>query len=287
MEDVMLHFNDQSLATSFLTKEDIKTMCPNALKSAPTNPNVSEYYVQANTETVIDDLARLNWFPVEAKQCRQKQGSSGIRSFHMIAFQNPDIAIVKDNGSGEVECYPRIILTNSHDGFNSFRFRIGLFRLICSNGLVLATDQMVDMSIRHRNYDFDELRKMVALACGQVEAQTKVMSEMNQTQLTEEEKLTFAESAYRIRKGVADGEKLEVPMDTLKSLLSPQRDEDKGNSLWNVFNVVQENIMKGGYIAKTAKGKERKQRGVTSVTRSLGVNVALFRSASSYIRQAV
>jgi hypothetical protein len=81
----------------------------------------------------------------------------------MISFQNPDVKITKEvkDINGEiteiVDSYPRIILTNSHDGFNSFKFMLGLFRLVCSNGLVLCTDEMVNMSIVHVKYDFETL----------------------------------------------------------------------------------------------------------------------------------
>jgi hypothetical protein len=158
----MLSFKNNELATSFLSTEDIKRICPMAYKSAPTNPNVSDKYVQANTATVLEDLSKLGWYPVEAKQCREKKNSAGIRSFHMIALQNPNVKITKMNDDGEqvVDAYPRIILTNSHDGFNSFKFMVGTFRLICSNGLVCG-EQMVNMSIRHINYTFEALRMVV------------------------------------------------------------------------------------------------------------------------------
>lgn len=284
MDDVMLHFSNNSLQNA-LSKDQLKELCPMAFKSAPTNPNVSEHYVQANTETVIDDLATLGWYPVEAKQCRAKTGSKGIRSFHMIAFQNPDISIIKED-TKEIECYPRIILTNSHDGFNAFKFMVGLFRLVCSNGLVIATDEMVNLRIRHMNYTFEELRETIKVACKQVQEQTTIMSKMKNTQITDEEKYQLAENAIRIRKGVQEGEKFQVDRQALKDILFVHREEDKGNDLWNVFNVIQENMMKGNYSLTNAKGKVRKQRPISSVTKSLDVNVALFRSASRYIKEA-
>ena len=125
---------------NFLSNDELKALCPHAFKDEPTNPNVSGKYIQANTMTVINDLAKLGWYPVQAKQCRAKKNSSGIRSFHMIALQNPDIKILRN---GEVDAYPQIILTNSHDGFNSFKFMLGIFRLVCSNGLVVCDNQMV------------------------------------------------------------------------------------------------------------------------------------------------
>ena len=73
MADTMLSFNNDNLATEFLSNDDIRRMCPLAFKNDSTNPNVSDRYVQANTVTVIDDLRKLGWFPVDAKQCRPKR----------------------------------------------------------------------------------------------------------------------------------------------------------------------------------------------------------------------
>ena len=286
MADTMLSFANSNLANTFLSKDELRAKCAMAFKTIPTNPAVSDRYVQANTETVIDDLAKLGWYPVDAKQCRQKRNSSGIRSFHMVAFQNPNVSIVKNDGSEEVECYPRIILTNSHDGFNSFKFMVGLFRLVCSNGLVIATDKMVDMSIRHINYTFEELRKQVAIAIEQVEIQAGVMSEMNKVQLNDAQKRALAESAIRIRKGIPADEKYQIAEASIEEILSPKRKEDSGSSLWNVFNVIQENMMKGGYTITNPNGKVRKQRPITSVVKSLDINKELFRSAAQFLEAA-
>ena len=64
----MLSFADNALSTTFLSNEDIKRVCPMALHTTPTNPNVSDKYVQANTMTVVEDLAKLGWYPGQAKQ---------------------------------------------------------------------------------------------------------------------------------------------------------------------------------------------------------------------------
>ena len=183
MSDTMISFADNSLAKNFMSIEDVKRACPAAFKESPTNPKVSDKYVQANTATVISDLEKLGWYPVQAKQCRMKKNSSGIRSFHMIAFQNPDIYIEKPDGNGgsTIDAFPRIILTNSHDGFNSFKFMVGLFRLVCSNGLVVGSDEFVNLAIRHINYNFDALRDVVKTAIDNIPNIVCKMNEMKKT----------------------------------------------------------------------------------------------------------
>ena len=288
MADTMLSFSDNSLATSFLSNDDIRRMCPMAFKTAPTNPGVSGRYTQANTATVIDDLAKLGWYPVQAKQAREKKGSSGIRSFHMVAFQNPDIKIHKtlENGEKVVDTYPRIILTNSHDGFNSFKFMVGLFRLVCSNGLVVCSDQMVNMSIRHGNYDFEELRRVVATAIEQVPGIVQTMNDMRKVTLTDEQKINLATEVVRIRKGIEDDQKFQLDSETVESILEPVREEDKANDLWTVFNICQEKLIKGGFSAVGKNNKSRKQRGITSIRKDMDFNQRLWGTASKYLMAA-
>lgn len=288
MADTMIRFTDNALATSFLTKEELQKKCPMAFKELPTNPNVSGRYVQANTATVIDDLAKLGWYPVEAKQCRNKKNSSGIRSFHMVAFQNPDIKITKtnDDGSSVVDTYPRIILTNSHDGFNSFKFMLGLFRLVCSNGLVVCDNQMVNMSIRHMNYTFEELRMVVKTAIEEVPNIVNTMNEMRNIQLTDEQKQELATEVIKIRKGIEENETFEVEQDVVEDILTPVREEDKSNDLWTIFNICQEKLIKGGFFNKTNKNKLRKVKSITSIKKDMEYNQRLWLTASRYLKVA-
>ena len=285
MADTMLSFSDNSLATSFLSKDDIRRMCPMAFKTAPTNPGVSGRYTQANTATVIDDLAKLGWYPVQAKQAREKKGSSGIRSFHMIGFQNPDIKIHKtlENGEKVVDTYPRIILTNSHDGFNSFKFILGVVRLICSNGLVLCSDEFANLSIRHINYTFEILREVITDIVEKVPYVVNTMNGMKSTILSKEQKRELATAVIKIRKEIDDNKSFSLDETTITDILMPVREEDRGEDLWTVFNVCQEKMIKGGFHSVSKNNKIRKQRSITSVKKDIKYNQQLWNLAMSYL----
>lgn len=284
MSDTMMRFANQELAENFLTDEQLMAKCPAAFKETPTNPGVSSRYVQANTLTVINDLRKLGWFPVDAKQCRAKKNSSGIRSYHMISFQNPDVYIKKElNDGGEfIEAYPRIILTNSHDGFNSFKFMLGIFRLICSNGLVVG-DEMINMPIKHINYDFETLRDVVKTAVESVPNIVMRMNEMKKIVLNEDEKKELAIAVVKIRKNIPEEEKFELDEETIMDILEPNRHEDKSDDLWTVFNVCQEKMTKGGFFATVSNNKSRKQRGITSIKRDVDCNQKLWLVASRFM----
>ena len=264
-----------------MTMDEVREACPFAFAVSPTNPGVSGKYIQASTRTVIEDLEKLGWYPVQAKQCRAKKGSKGIRSFHVVAFQHDDVKIA--NSKGEDEAYVRIVLQNSHDGFNSFRFMMGCYRMVCSNGCILSDAEFADFSIRHINYSFEELRGIVAEVMNQVPVAIDKMNAMNTTILTDEQKRELAVETYKIRKGFTAEEKVNVDGKTVDDLLTPMRTEDDGNSLWNVFNVLQEKMIKGGFCASGKSGKLRKQRPITSIKKDLDYNKKLWGCAIKFL----
>ena len=281
MADTMLHFSNDNLHRA-MTKTEIRERAPYVFAEAPTNPGTSDKYSFADTETLIDDMAKLGWGVTDCKQQRANKRSK-VRSFHMVAFQNPKVFITKENADGteSVDCFPRIILTNSHDGFHSFKFMVGLFRLVCSNGLVVATEQFADVSIRHINYTFSELREMVAKAITTVSDNISVMNEMQNTILNDEQKKALATEALKIRGGDNDDKPLKVADDDLEDILTPTRDEDNANDLWTVFNVLQEKIIKGNFkMISPTNQKVRKARPITGLAKDLEINQALFRYAS-------
>ena len=71
MADILMNF--QNGLDSYLTKDQINTQAPLVFAKAPTNPDVTNKYLFVNTETIIDDLAKLNWFPVEAAQRKSRK----------------------------------------------------------------------------------------------------------------------------------------------------------------------------------------------------------------------
>lgn len=271
----------------FLTEDEIRQRCPLVFATSPTNSKVSEKYTVANTYTVIQDMEKLGWKVVRAAQRRATKKSSGRFSYHMVALQNPDIKITKQVDGGEeiVECFPQIILTNSHDGLSCFQFRVGLYRCICSNGLVISDAELSEFKIRHIYYSFENLRAVVGRILEALPSKVERMSQMSNVLLSEDQKLDFAKKALSIRKGVKE-EELQADEETYKDLLTPVRKEDEGSSLWNVYNVLQEKIIKGGYTTAEEGKKTRKVRKVTSFIKELDFSRRIDEVAQSYLMAA-
>ena len=280
MSDVMLNFQGEQ---TYMDKETLREVCPLAFAKEATNPDVSGKYLFVNTETIIDDLDKLGWKPVQAAQ-RKSRGQSTIFSKHMIAFQNPDLKIKGKDGD---DSFPRIIMTNSHDGMQAFKFSVGIFRLVCSNGLVVADEQFSDFKIKHKGYTFDELRGVVNQAVADLPNKVEVLNQMKQRVLTQDEKNKLALDAMLIRAGIEPGsekaKKFNYDDETIIDILDPKRDEDKGDDLWRVFNVVQEKITQGDFHAALTGAKVRKVRKIKSFEKDLKVNKELFKLATALV----
>jgi len=202
----------------------------------------------------------------------------------MVAFQNPDIKITSEDGD---DAYPRILLTNSHDGMQAFKFSVGIFRLVCSNGLVVADEQFSDFRIKHKGYTFGELRKVVRKAVADLPNRVKVMNDMKNRILTQEEKNKLALDAMLIRAGIKLGseqaEAFNYDDETIVDILDPRREADKGDDLWKVFNVIQEKITQGDFHAALKGAKVRKVRKIKSFEKDLKVNKELFKLATALV----
>ena len=280
MADVMLNFNGEQ---TYMDKVQLREACPLAFATEATNPDVSKRYLFVNTETIIDDLDKLGWKPVQAAQ-RASRGGSTIFSKHMIAFQNPDLKIKGKDGD---DAFPRIIMTNSHDGMQAFKFSVGIFRLVCSNGLVVADEQFNEFKIKHKGYTFDELRGVVNQAVADLPNKVEVLNQMKQRVLTQDEKNKLALDAMLIRANIKPGskeaKKFNYDEETIEDILDPKRKEDKGDDLWKVFNVVQEKITQGDFSAALKGAKVRKVRKIKSFEKDLKVNKQLFQLATALI----
>jgi len=275
MNDVMLSFGKG--LDSYLTKEQIKNSAPLIFAEAPTNPDVSDKYLFVNTETIIDDLEKLGWLPVQAAQRKARKKEGTIFSKHMVAFQNPNIMITSQDGDN---AYPRILLTNSHDGMQAFKFSVGIFRLVCSNGLVVADEQFSDFKIKHKGYSFEELRNVVRQAVEDLPNRVQVMNDMKSRILTVTEKRKLAIDAMLIRAGINT---LQYDEETIDEILEPKRSEDKGDDLWRVFNVIQEKITQGEFHAALKGAKVRKVRKIKSFEKDMKVNKELFKLATALV----
>lgn len=256
-----------------LTLDELREVCPVIFTETASN-GVSEKYTHIPTYQVIEDMEKLGWNPVDAKQVKARKGK-GFQK-HMVTFQHEDLFIKGEDGdSSQVQ----LLLINSHDGKSSFRFEAGIFRLVCSNGLILKTNDMGSFKIRHMGYTFDELQSQLNEFVANLDGVVDKMNQMVNKPVSVEDARKMAKRALDIR----FGEETKTDDDLLNEIILPTRIEDEGDSLWKVFNVVQEKIVGGGFQYRNSKGKVRKARKIKNFQQDIKVNQQLWEMAEEFI----
>ena len=137
------------------TLDEIKQIAPSVFTTTKAS-HLTDKYVQTPTSRVVEDLMNLGWQVTKAQEVKSRKYQGHQK--HLIVFRHPDIMIKGQNGD---DAFPQILLTNSHDGKAAFNFRVGIFRLVCSNGLVISDADFNNVSIRHMNYTFESLQAKV------------------------------------------------------------------------------------------------------------------------------
>lgn len=265
-----------------LTIEQVQRDCPQAFATAPSN-SVSSKYVFHSTEKIIQDMNKLGWVVVSAKQRVSQKGKVTKFSPHMIIFQNPELQINSEDEKLAVSA----ILYNSHDGITPLSFRMGIFRAACSNGLVVAEQEYTSFKIKHIKYTFEELQERMKEFLKVIPTQVDIINKMVERELTEEEQMDLALKALLARTGVSE-DSVETPIyseETLKEVLKPRRLLDNGNNLWLTLNRVQEAITHGGFKIETESGKLRKLAPVKSFEKDYKMNSDLFEVALEYLEK--
>ena len=252
-----------------ISKEQVKLVAPSVFTKTGSS-NVSEKYSHIPTERVMDDMSALGWNVVDAKEIKARK-NQGFQK-HMLIFANPEIVISGVDGD---TVFPRILLTNSHDGKNAFTFKAGLFRLVCSNGLVIADEQFGEMKIRHMGYDFEALQKLITDMVEKLPLTVESMNQFKNKQLSEEQKQKFALEALGLRFDT------ENKTFNVQDFLTPTRKEDEGSDLWSVFNLVQEKLVNGMFDYRSAS-KTRKARRIKNFQQDVALNTDLYKLALQY-----
>ena len=257
-----------------LSDLELREKAPSIFTESPSK-ETSKHYTYIPTYKVVQDMKQLGWNPVDAQQVATRKDHTRGVGKHLVVFQNNDIVV---NGSDGDTVYPRVLLTNSHDGRNSFQFQAGLFRLICSNGLVVSDHNFSKLKIRHMGYDFSELRNTITALVETLPLTVESMNKLKAKQLDEKQKVEFAIDALALR---LDGYDY-VETVNIEQLLAPTRNEDKGDDVWSVYNVIQEKVIAGDFEYSTGN-KIRKARTIKNFKQDTEINEKLFDLAHAYV----
>ena len=204
---------------------------------------------------------------VESKIRKNKEERQGYQK-HVMRF-NTGLS----NRHGNLQ----VLAINSHEGSSALTFRMGFFRLVCSNGLIIGSDLIPQLKVRHTangllklNDSVDELMQWQRVAMDNIE-------KMTSRKLSQDEFKRLALASAKIRMGDKFTDKI-VP------LFESKRYQDNSPDLFTVFNVIQENVMRTGFYALNKENNvATKVRAIKGVNASLDLNTALYNEAMKLV----
>lgn len=237
-----------------------------------TSKTMSAKYVWLDTERLVNKLLSLTsgGEPVfELREIKNTRSKKAGRGKHIVRLRTVKSLIL----NGDV-LFPEIIIMNSYDGSCPLRVEMGVFRLVCTNGLVVKSKDLGEIKIRHigtpEEAAFDIVKQFASNLPRYAAAQQRLADRV----LNDDEIIDFAMKAAQIRWNRT------FTADDAKILLQVARPEDDGNTAWVVMNRVQEKLMSGGY---QLSGHKRKTKSVTQPAEDVRINSELFELANNYL----
>lgn len=254
--------------------EQLKKVVPSVF-ATKASMKMGDRYTFIPSLMAVEALAKMGLVPVAGSQ-RKSQDAATAR--HMVRFARlADIGKKRSKGDRYVE----VVMSNSHNGRSAFKFYFGIFELICGNGLIVATNEFAGMVRRHTGSIADIMQE-AEIVLSRTNEVTGCVDKMLKRVLSKPERMKFANDALALRYADPDTGKVVAPI-TADSLLVPRRTEDEGDNLWKTFNVVQENLLRGGLDGKSAHGRAVRTREVNDVRKVLTFNTSLWSLAAERV----
>lgn len=264
-------FNQLISKTQPLTDDQLMHVAPSIFATAA-HESRSARYAYVPTVDVLNGLRREGFQPFAVAQSRTRDASRREYTKHMMRFRKQIAPVALG------EEIPEIILINSHDGSSSYQMMAGMFRLVCLNGMVVASSTVDEIRIPHQG---DIVGRVIEGAYSVVKEFDRVIessAEMKAVTLNEGEQNAFAHAALVAKYGEPETGAFPV---TEEQVLRPRRHDDVGNDLWRVFNRTQESLVRGGLRSRSANGRRMRTREVTGISQNVQLNRALWTLAES------
>ena len=264
------------------TQDELKRFYP-AIFSESEKETLSNKYLYIPTYKLIDGLVDNGFKIIGASQAKSRT-TSRDHAKHVVYLTHDNIQSPSIVGQ-EI---PMLALTNSHNGLSSFAIDTAFFRLACSNGLLMPTSSMNSARIVHKIGMEQDVLNAAYSVVSEFPKQIEQILMMKQIELSRDEKYFLAESSQNI---AFTEEQIELNKtlgrEIAPRLLNARRSADQKDDLWATFNVIQENIIKGGVriVSQNETGQRslRKTRPVNSIDRDAKLNKELMALAQKIL----
>jgi hypothetical protein len=254
-----------------ISLDSARQQAPAIFATSPAPTIKSPKYQFTPTFEVIDHMQDMGYVLTGVKQSSSNVELRKNWGIHITRFQHPDLYI-KDP-QGKIEARPEVVLINSHDGTRPIQFEMGLFRLVCENGLVIKDKDMGSFRERHTKMNFQEVKNLIDEKVSGLQGVVNTISKWNMIEMTDKQRYQFAVEALALR--LSDDRQPEQY--EVLDILNAKRSVDEQPTLWHTYNTVQENLIKGGFQLNN-----RQARAIKNPIEDFNINQGLWSLASAY-----
>ena len=256
-------FSPSLRSSTPIADDQLRQVAPSIFAEAA-HDSRSARYTYIPTSTILDGLRKEGFQPFAVTQTRVRD--EGKRDFtkHMLRLRHA--SQIADTEANE------IILLNSHDGTSSYQMLAGMFRFVCSNGLVCG-NTVSDVRVPHKGQIIDNVIEGAYDVLDGFGLVRELRDDMRAISLHPAEAEIFARSALTLK---YEPDPVKPAPVTESQILAPRRSADTGTDLWTTFNRVQENLVRGGLPARNAAGRRTRTREVQGIDQSVKINRALW-----------
>jgi len=256
-----------------LTEDELHKLAPSVF-AVEAHSSRSERFAPIPTIEIIRRLGTEGFQVVGAKQSVARMDDRRMFTKHLLRLRRMDNQ--EQYRVGDTVC--EMLLKNANDGSSAYDLLAGLFRIKCLNSMVAQTGTIDTVKVRHSGDVMGKVIEGTYRVLGEAQKALVAPAEWSKQKLEREEREAFAAAAHVLRFGDADGE-VTTPVKP-EQMLESRRWDDRGNDLWTVFNVIQENTIKGGLTAvgRDANGRRRRTttREVKGIDQDVRLNKALW-----------
>jgi hypothetical protein len=261
-----------------MSNRELKAIAPSIFAEEPWS-GVSPRYTFIPTIQVVDALRDSGFAPVQASQSKVRIPGKAPFTKHMLRFRSKEDAkkyprVVDGNAHHFFKNAPdivEVVLVNAHDRSAAYGLDAGIWRLICSNGLVAFSANFGSIHVRHSGNIIEEVlaeSHAIVRTAPIIQQQIKAWKDID---LSPAHRTLMAQAALLQRWGKDDSNNLLAPIPA-EALLAPRRKADEDTDLWTTMNVIQENMMKGELIGLSRNGRKTHTRAIQSVNTTLSLN---------------
>jgi len=170
---------------------ELRAMAPSVFAQAAM-PGTSPRYTFLPTDRIVSAMRAEGWKPTEAREMRPRAEARRGFQRHMIRFQRRDEIAEKG------EYTPEVVLINSHDRSSGYQIHAGLFRFICSNGLMVADSLIPSIHVRHTGQEIGQIITASFEILGQLPKLADRVARMRSIGLSADIRRQFAERALSL-----------------------------------------------------------------------------------------